>query len=88
MSEGETSVLLLSCSPVCYSIKLSGADLQLHVASSVRWAFTSISRMRLICLSYPPLPTGQFVKMAASHPSQLAQRITDCSSGGHLHLLF
>lgn len=69
-------------------MKLSGADLQLHVASSVKWAFTSIYRMRLICLSIPPLPTGQFVKMAASHPCQLAQQITDGSSGGRLHGFF
>lgn len=39
----------------CYSIKHSGADLQLHVASSVKRAFTSIYRMPLICLSYPHL---------------------------------
>lgn len=77
--------VLVSC---FYSIKHSGADLQLHIASSVRRAFTSIYRMRLICLSYPPLPTGRFVKMAASHPYQLAQVITDCSSGGCMHVLF
>lgn len=31
-------------------------------------------------------PTGQFVKMAASHPQQLAQQMTDCSSEGRLYV--